>query len=190
LIFYTGVGSRKTPPSICAKMTTIASLLYDKGLVLRSGGAAGADSAFEKSVLVPSMKEIYIPWKTFENRHNPTDINCEYSPAAMEIAKTIHPAWHKLERWGRRLHARNIHQVLGRTLDTPSQFLICWTPGGGIVGGTRTAILIAFKHEVPVYNLGHEHIYGDMTSDQILDLIFTDSAFDNPTLYKLVGKTT
>jgi predicted Rossmann fold nucleotide-binding protein DprA/Smf involved in DNA uptake len=46
--YYAGIGSRETPKEICNKMTEIASLLEKQDFVLRSGGANGADSAFEK----------------------------------------------------------------------------------------------------------------------------------------------
>lgn len=45
-MFYTGIGSRQTPPEILKMMTKIATQLESKGWVLRSGGAEGADEAF------------------------------------------------------------------------------------------------------------------------------------------------
>ena len=45
---YAGIGSRKTPPHVLAAMTQIAEALAERGYILRSGGAGGADSAFEK----------------------------------------------------------------------------------------------------------------------------------------------
>jgi hypothetical protein len=44
-------------------------------------------------------------------------------------------------------------QVLGRSGDTPSLFLVCWTPAGTDDGGTGYAVRCARAHAVPVYNL-------------------------------------
>ena len=46
-IFYTGVGNRDTPHEYLEKMTVLASLLEKEGCILRSGGAEGADTAFQ-----------------------------------------------------------------------------------------------------------------------------------------------
>ena len=78
---------------------------------------------------------------------------------ALEMAKTIHPNWdapgmRAKNNWGRELHARNCYQVLGRGLNNPSKFLLCWTEGGKAVGGTRTAIKLAERYDVPILNFG------------------------------------
>jgi predicted Rossmann fold nucleotide-binding protein DprA/Smf involved in DNA uptake len=44
--YYTGVGSRKTPPDVLSLMTRIATHLDSLGKILRSGGAKGADDLF------------------------------------------------------------------------------------------------------------------------------------------------
>lgn len=44
---YAGVGSRETPPQVLAVMRSAARVLASRGWILRSGGALGADSAFE-----------------------------------------------------------------------------------------------------------------------------------------------
>jgi hypothetical protein len=44
---YTGIGSRKTPENILKLMQAIGKRLGSLGIRLRSGGAEGADSAFE-----------------------------------------------------------------------------------------------------------------------------------------------
>ena len=50
--------------------------------------------------------------------------------------------------------ARNSYQVLGRNLDDPVEFVICWTPGGSGSGGTGQAIRIAKDYQIPVFDLG------------------------------------
>ena len=140
--FYTGVGSRSTPPHIMEVMTNLAKKLALDGWTLRSGGALGADSAFEYGVsLVGGQKEIY----------RPSHVN----KRALDMAAAIHPAWHKCSHFAKQLHARNCFQVLGINLDTPSSFLVCWTLNGADVGGTRTAIVLARNNNVEVVNLGY-----------------------------------
>lgn len=149
---YTGIGSRSCPDDILGRMSQIAAVLASKGYTLRSGGADGADLAFEIGCdSVKGNKEIYLPWKNFNN--NKSNLY-KISPEAYKLAESIHPAWSRLSLGAKKLHARNIYQCLGHTLDTPSDFLICWTSKGEKIGGTRTAIILAEQKGIPVYNLG------------------------------------
>ena len=154
--YYTGIGARKTPKEICEKMTEIATILESMNYILRSGGANGADKAFEDGVLnnhKRNMKEIYLPWKGFND--NPS-IFISPTEEAFEIASTIHPAWDKLSFGAKKLHARNVHQVLGMDCKTPSQFLVCWTEDAKIKGGTATAINLAKGNDILVCNLASD----------------------------------
>jgi hypothetical protein len=148
--YYTGIGSRSTPKFVMDAMCDVARHLDHKGYILRSGGADGADAAFESGV--DKRKDIYLPWKGFNG--NESDLY-EVGPAAIALAKSVHPAPHRLSDAAARLHGRNCYQILGEDLETPSEFVICWTPNADAVGGTRTAIKLADKHKVPVFNLGN-----------------------------------
>jgi len=176
--YYTGVGSTQTPLPVQQQMVAMAGRLEDEGFILRSGGAIGADSAFESGVLVPSDKEIYIPWKKFENRtsdsHVSNDIVIGTNSVAADIARNVIPHWPKLGYAGKLLHTRNIFQVLGKDLKTPSKFVICWTANGRDNGGTRTVIVLARENNIPVYNIGLktlEHIAPFKLVDKILSEI-------------------
>jgi hypothetical protein len=163
--YYTGIGSRQTPPTALEAMTVAATALEKAGYTLRSGGAAGADTAFEAGV---KNKEIYLPWPGFNGRtspfHSPTS-------AAFEMAEWIHPAWERCSSGARCLHARNCHQVLGLDLQTPSEFVLCWTPGGEVVGGTATALRIAAIRNIPIYNMGLG-LFDHLTNvEQILEAV-------------------
>ena len=57
---YTGIGSRKTPKDILDVMVDIARKLEQRLYCLRSGGAEGADMAFESGVRSEYWKEIYL----------------------------------------------------------------------------------------------------------------------------------
>lgn len=151
--FYTGVGSRSTPPLIILLIRRISQYQKQSGFILRSGHAPGADQAFEYGA--NENCEIYLPWAKFEIE---VEINgtAYYDPTeqAMAMAEEFHPAWNKLGQGGQKLHARNCHQVLGYDLQSPSKELICWTRDGLTRGGTATAIKIADRYDIPVINLG------------------------------------
>ncbi len=152
---YTGVGSRETPVDVLELMRKIATILSGENYILRSGGADGADLAFESGVVMGTdlvrRKEIYLPWKGFNDRIG----ICDTPREAYNMAAKIHPAWFACSRGARALHARNICQVLSYSLKTPSKFLICWTKEGKDTGGTRTAIVCARNNSVPVWNLAN-----------------------------------
>lgn len=149
--YYTGVGSRETPDDVLALMKEIAVKLAYEGYVLRSGGAPGADSAFEQGCdEVLGEKRIYLPWRGFNGRDSRHYRICN---SALAMAEHFHPAWKNLTQGARKLHARNIYQVLGYSLESKSEFVVCWTPNGVAKGGTRTAILVAEKEKIDVFNL-------------------------------------
>src|SRR5262245_13564453 len=127
--FYTGIGSRQTPPEILKLMTTIAAKLADEGWTLRSGGAPGADAAFEYGLHDLHPREIYLPWKGFNGHPNGIVMQDATVDMARAWAQAVHPAWDRLTVGGRKLHTRNAYQVLGRTLAAKSRFVVCWTPG-------------------------------------------------------------
>ena len=52
------------------------------------------------------------------------------------------------------MHQRNVHQILGFELNNPVDAVICWTPNGDVVGGTATALKLAMKAGIPIFNLG------------------------------------
>lgn len=148
-IYYTGVGSRETPTEVCDFLQDVAVRL-SANYVLRSGGAVGADAAFESGVLLETAKEIWVPYVGFRGHKS----KMTPSKEAFAIAKSIHPAWDRLNNVGKALHARNCHQVLGISLNEPSKFLLCWTPQGQIKGGTATAIKLALNNNIPILNFG------------------------------------
>jgi hypothetical protein len=157
---YAGIGSRKTPPEVLALMSALAAKLATLGWRLRSGSADGADSAFERGAdsVDPTLKEVFLPWDGFNGRKSDGVSTLRFTGAvereAMEIAREAHPAWWNLSQGARRLHTRNVGQVLGPNLDAPSGFVVCWTERGAGKGGTGQAIRIATSRGVPVFDLG------------------------------------
>ena len=145
--YYAGIGSRNTPESCLKYMTRLAEQLSLKGLILRSGGARGADTAFERGA--GDLKEIYTA---------DSDIHQD----AWNTVHQFHPRPNSLSYHVRKLMARNAMQIFGPQMDTPVKFVLCWTPdaadGVNILtssstGGTGQAIRIAAHAGVPVFNL-------------------------------------
>jgi len=149
--YYAGIGSRSTPKESMTVMTLLAQTMQKQGYVLRSGGAGGADSAFEAGVTDPALKEIYLPWENFNGNSSPL-----YTPTkrAFELAEQYHPVWNRLSAAAKKLMARNVHQVLGADCETPVDFIVCWTPGGKGEGGTGQALRIAKHRFIPICDLG------------------------------------
>lgn len=169
--FWTGVGSRETPIEVMDFMVEVAFKLAQDGWILRSGGADGADTAFEQGArraLMDKQPDIYIPWWGFNNCNEKTIFKClksftlEKTILSEKIASEIHPAWEKLSNGAKALHTRNVFQVMGDDLNDPSKFLICWAKmdkSNTPIGGTRTAWVLAKQYGVPCYNLYNEEDY-------------------------------
>ena len=156
--YVTGVGNRDVSPDGAKRITEAAKLLEQAGYILRSGGADGCDTLFEQNM---TRKEIYLPWRGFN--HNTSNF-CQVSKDAFQIASTVHPRFKYLSPAAQKLHARNAYQVLGWNLDSPSDILVCWTRDGCTgeassssgTGGTRTAIVLADRHGIPIFNVKND----------------------------------
>ena len=171
--YYTGIGSRQTPKDILKLMEDIAFKLAQKGYILRSGAAGGADTAFEDGAKYyaeqiderVTLAQLYIPWASFvsydEYYKDWYKVLGRMSKIeeAYQLASETHPAWDKCSTGAKALHARNTFQILGSGLNNPSSFLICWAQVdkyGKIRGSTATAWELAKKHNVPCFNLYNE----------------------------------
>ena len=162
--YYTGIGSRSLDPALQETIEKISLFLYKKGFILRSGGADGSDTAFEKP-LVPFMKEkqvaeIILPWNNFSGRWHDCknyftfgNFDKKLQIKATKIAETIHPAWSMCSDGAKTLHSRNIFQLMGLDLKTPSKFVVAWTEGAEEKGGTRTCLVLAKQKKIPIYNI-------------------------------------
>jgi len=158
---YAGIGSRATPDDVCCVFTRCAQFLSKQGMVLRSGGADGADTAFERGAV---QKEIFLPGKMFNRNESPL---FPPSKAAFDMAAEIHPAWNRCSPWARLLHARNCHQILGQNLDDPVRFVVFWATldsSGTPRGGTRTAVVLALSKGVPCVTGDPTRGWGILTS--------------------------
>ena len=176
---YAGIGSRKTPLGILILMTLTARLLSGS-FRLNSGGADGADTAFELGA--GDNANIFLPWPGFNNSQRRYEKPSQrLIDEAEKIMESVHPAWGRLSQGARKLHTRNCFQALGQDLRTPVKFVLCWTPDGAYneqmctskTGGTGTAIKLASRHGIEVFNLKNEqHLQRilDMFAKQSIDV--------------------
>jgi hypothetical protein len=144
---YAGIGARDTPQEVLDLMTRYAGWAAKEGHVLRSGGAHGADEAFMKGA--GEACEVYLPWRGY-NGHEGHVVTSE----AVQLASEYHPGWERCSQGVRKLHGRNMHILMGPALDKPVGYVVCWTPGGRVQGGTGQALRAAADLGVPVCNLG------------------------------------
>lgn len=161
---YVGIGARDCSEPYLTIMYNIGATLAQQGWTLRSGGAIGADTAFQKGCeSTNGIKEIYIPWNSYNFLIQ--DINAgiyaEENIEAETIAKKYHPFYDYMSKPAKKLMCRNSHQVLGRLLDTPANIMICYTRDKSTgktsqyTGGTGQAIRIAHDLNIPIFNLAN-----------------------------------
>lgn len=174
-MIYTLIGSRETPEDVLELMTRFAYKAASKGYTARSGGANGADTCLEDGVKAfikdnklsakkaEDLMEVYLPWKDFNSR-NSNDYGYYTLPwldkknEAYNLASEIHPAWEKCSNGAKSLHVRNTMQVLGKNLNKPSKFILCYgvshKKGSEIPkGGTKTGCELGKLYGVEIFNL-------------------------------------
>ena len=127
-------------------MDGIAQKAYSKAVDL----GLAKESQFEVYV----ADQYNIRKSTLPRKHLATVRNKDLISETERIASEVHPTWDRCNEWARGMHSRNCHQILGYDLQSPVDAVICWTPDGKIQGGTATAIHIAMKYDIPVFNLG------------------------------------
>lgn len=192
--FYAGIGSRNTPPNVLQIMKEVALILEDNGYILRSGGAQGADEAFQSGVKYPLNMEIYLPYPGFRGKYmNQTGYlyidnhHQDYDKAYQSLI--YHPAGFKMRQTVKNFMIRNYFQIYGIMNRGLSRFVICWTPGaanGYTIkttfddGGTAQAIRLAAVNNIPVYNLNDSR-YSTLSAHELVSIILKHSALDiNP----------
>lgn len=152
LPYYAGIGSRDTPIHILRVMYRLGSHFADY-FILRSGHALGADQAFETGCSQSNGgKEIFVPYRGYNGGNSDLTPSSE----AYGIAAAHHPNWSTCNEIARKMHARNAHIILGKDLQHPVKFVVCWTRGGQVTGGTGQPIRMAQAHEIPVFNLADQ----------------------------------
>lgn len=159
-----GIGSRKCPPDKLEVLTKIGSWCLENGVLVNSGHAEGSDYAFENGAQTNCVA--FLPWHGF-NGHLPllgsglvvgdkTDLD-DYVDRFHYNHKYLSPGARKLMR-------RNVCQVLGLNGDSPVSAIVCWTPGGKLVGGTAFAMKLGQSFNVPIVNIHDKTFQGSIDS--------------------------
>jgi hypothetical protein len=145
-MIYAGIGSRHTPIETQTQMIRIGKALAICGHKLRSGFAKGADMAFMSGAWAPTdSARGYDAIYTATHARGKRDWEVH--------ARLFHPAWDRLSPYAQLLMARNSAIMLGPDLQKPVKCVVCWTPGGRVVGGTGQALRIAKAYGIPAFNL-------------------------------------
>ena len=153
---YAGIGNRDTPQAFLQLIQAIAQRLSKNNYFMRTGAAPGADQAF----MAGTMKgELYIPWNNYEGFPQKYAI----PRIAEQTAQTYCPAWDKMSKGVRALHARNMMIIAGPHMEDPVDFVVCFTRDGcnskamrsPETGGTGSAIAYADDLGVPIINLAN-----------------------------------
>ena len=171
---YAGVGSRRTPPDILDAMGDIAQTLGDAGAALSTGGAHGADKAFETGALrTDAPITVHTPWPGYNGyrpgRDPETDIDIVHPKSTetvegrtyADLAREHHPHWNRCGRGARALFVRNVSILAGAIDDDggtlPVRAPIAYTPNGLPVGreagGTGHTLRTAASLDIPSVNL-------------------------------------
>lgn len=157
---YSGIGPRKTPPTVLGIMTEIASQLASTQWMLRSGHGAGADQAFGAGA-PPALKEIFLPEAGFNGalHYDHYKVIDDNHPAAERIHSIA--AMHHNKYWNMRpayqaLMNRNVNIILGENADLASDMVVYWQSEEGAAdyfGGTNHSIRIAKTFGIPTFNI-------------------------------------
>ena len=171
---YAGVGSRRTPPDMLRAMSDIAQTLGEAGVALSTGGADGADKAFETGALrTEAPITVHTPWPGYNGyrpgRDPETDIDIVHPTSTKtlqrhtyaDLAREHHPYWNRCSRGARALFLRNVSILAGALDDDgenlPVRAVIAWTPNGLPVGreagGTGHTLRTAASLDIPCINL-------------------------------------
>lgn len=172
--YYTGIGSRKATEHAMNLGRSIGREMAQRGYILRSGAAAGMDTAFEEGAAQEETgdscyREIYLPWKHFRMDHwvkgASGKVNLHYEDITWALgllsSTRVCPEVRKMRDSIQLLFARNVCQVLGLPTKLPhitpkSEFVVYWAPinrYGDCMGGTRIAVNLAKHFHIPTYNL-------------------------------------
>ena len=163
-MIITGIGSRQTPESVCTLFEEMGKEALERRWWIRSGHAEGADYAFEVGAQQHCI--VYLPWSGF-NKEKPVLGTAAIYPLRDEVLKIVYkhePYAKDLSDGVKLIKSRNVYQVLGVDLKSPSDVVVCWTEEGEVIGGTGLAIKIAMANKIPVVNVGNQKTARDLNS--------------------------
>lgn len=152
---YAGLSNPDTPEAIQVQMKKMAVYLEEQGYTLRTNGGKGGEEALEAAV---KIKEIHLPWKKFNDHDSKFN---KTTDSAKSVIRNFAPSFDTLKPAVQIIVASKAHVILGKDLQNPVKFLICWTQDGaetveernprtGFIG---VGIALAASLKIPVFNL-------------------------------------
>lgn len=161
--YATFVGSRKAKPihvKLCSVVTREATR---RGFHARTGDAIGMDAGCRLGA-IPGKLTVYSAKPKHGAICGPSLPNFDEATA---IAKAVHPYWERCSSFAKLLHGRNPYQVLGESLNEPSEIFVCWAPPNGenaVKGGTNTAYQVAYDWGIPIFNFYFKEDWNNLRS--------------------------
>ena len=163
------VGSRVVPNHIESIAFRIGQKLAESGERMRSGGAHGMDHTWElayRSVGKKRLMNIILPTELFNGKFSNKDYYTfigDYDDTLLKkadsIIQEVHEYYDDLNGFSYWAHIRNVFQVLGEDLESPSTETFLYAPinGCSVKGGTRSAFEISKLYGIPTHNLAHRN---------------------------------
>ncbi len=178
---FAGIGARLAHPKITKVQAKFGFVMCLKGVINKSGRAYGSDYAFEvgtklgwkflssiyewPDIPTSACQHIMLPWNGFNGAQHKPDAGyfCNLTEECFEMARLFHQGWDSISPGDKKLMARNVQEILGQDLRDPVRFLIAYTDGGQVVGGTGLALKIAKHYGINIHNLGEEGVFERVT---------------------------
>lgn len=156
---YAAISNENAPANVIEQFKSIAIDMENRGYTMRTSGNKGVEEIIE---VVAQNKEIYIPWKKFNDRESQY---CKVDKSAIDLVGTLHPSFQDLKDSVKAIIGRYAHVILGKDLKSPVRCVVCWTEDGvesakdktAKTGYCGTPIQIASNARIPVFNLKNDN---------------------------------
>lgn len=163
------IGSRELAGewlNVCEKL---GAWIVRCGHELHSGNAQGADQAFARggNKVDPTKVHLHLPWLSYERDAivlgNHVDVlaslHWQIQSRYMDFAAQHHPAWERVSKGGRMLHARNGRIIYPEILlNFPVKLVLAWPSRKIGGGGTGQGMRMAEDAGIPLVNLNELRI--------------------------------
>lgn len=160
---YAGIGSKKAGPVICSKAQRLGYYLANREWTLYSSHSPNFEVNLELGADASSLGEtlIFLPHSGYNGALSNFS---EPLPFSYAIAQELYSEWDSLNFKNKTIISNVCHQILGRNLESPVSFVLCWTEDGSSTfhdipsdsGPVYFGIKLASMVGIPVFNLGSD----------------------------------
>lgn len=161
-IHIAGIGSRGLNAEQLEHCEKLGGWITQLGFHLHSGGAVGADQAFQRGGASknPALVHIHVPWSSYEqgSRVNGAQVDVLQNLPSLVfdfyegLAMEHHPAWGKLTQGGAALHTRN-GRIIQPIPHLNVDLVLAWPSDKIGGGGTGQGMRMAKALGIPVIDL-------------------------------------